>query len=91
MTGPVMAAIPCQFDVLAVGDLNVDLLLSGCPLPQAGRELLASGMNYTLGSSAAIFAGNLAALGARVCFAARAGDDAPGRFTVEQLQAGGAS
>jgi sugar/nucleoside kinase (ribokinase family) len=78
-----------EFDVLAAGDLNVDLLLSGCPAPEPGKERLATGMNYTLGGSAAIFACNLAALGARVCFAAKVGRDAPGEFCLEQLRACG--
>ena len=78
-----------EFDVLAAGDLNVDLLLSGCPAPEPGKERLARGMNYTLGGSAAIFACNLAALGARVCFAAKVGRDAPGEFCLEQLRARG--
>ncbi len=82
-------SVNAQFDVLAVGDLNVDLLLSGCPQPQPGKERLASGMDYTLGSSAAIFACNLAALGARVCFAAKVGRDAPGEFCVERLRGAG--
>jgi sugar/nucleoside kinase (ribokinase family) len=78
-----------EFDVLAAGDLNVDLLLSGCPAPEPGKERLAAGMNYTLGGSAAIFACNLAALGARVCFAAKVGRDAPGEFCLDQLRAHG--
>jgi len=78
-----------EFDVLAAGDLNVDLLLSGCPAPEPGKERLAAGMNYTLGGSAAIFACNLAALGARVCFAAKVGRDAPGEFCLDQLRACG--
>ena len=78
-----------EFDVLAAGDLNVDLLLSGCPAPEPGKERLATGMSYTLGGSAAIFACNLAALGARVCFAAKVGRDAPGEFCVAQLRACG--
>jgi sugar/nucleoside kinase (ribokinase family) len=78
-----------EFDVIAVGDLNVDLVLSGCPLPEPGKERLAEGMNYTLGSSAAIFASNLASLGSRVAFVARVGADAPGRFLMEELAARG--
>jgi len=78
-----------EFDVLAAGDLNVDLLLSGCPAPEPGKERLAAGMSYTLGGSAAIFACNLAALGARVCFAAKVGRDAPGEFCLDQLRACG--
>ena len=77
-----------EFDVLAVGDLNADLVLSGC-WPEPGKERLARAMNYTLGSSAAIFACNAAALGLRVTFAAKVGDDAPGRFVREELAARG--
>ncbi len=78
-----------DFDVLAVGDLNVDLVLSDCPWPEAGKERLAAGMSFTLGGSAAIFASNLAALGARVAMVARVGTDAPGQFVREELAARG--
>lgn len=78
-----------DFDVLAVGDLNVDLVLSGCPWPEAGKERVAAGISYTLGGSAAIFASNLAALGARVAFVAKVGAGAPGRFVREELAACG--
>lgn len=78
-----------EFDVLAVGDLNVDLVLSECPWPEAGKERLAAGMSFTLGGSAAIFASNLSALGARVAMVARVGADAPGRFVREELAARG--
>lgn len=74
-----------QFDVLVVGDLNVDLVLSDCPLPEPGKERLAGGARYTVGSSAAILASNLAALGARVSLAAKVGADATGRFLLDQL------
>jgi len=78
-----------EFDVLAVGDLNVDLVLSDCPWPEAGKERLAAGMSFTLGGSAAIFASNLVALGARVVMVARVGADATGRFVREELAASG--
>jgi len=78
-----------EFDVLAVGDLNVDLVLLGCPWPEAGKERIAASSSYTLGGSGGIFACNLAALGARVALAARIGADAPGRFLLEELGAAG--
>ena len=51
-----------------------------CPNLPAERELLASRMNLTLGSSTAIVAHNLASLGCRVGFISRIGDDALGRL-----------
>jgi sugar/nucleoside kinase (ribokinase family) len=79
-----------QFDVTLAGELNLDLILYGLPaeLP-AERELLAQRMMLTLGSSAAIVAHNLAALGCRVGFASRIGDDPLGTIAVERLAAGG--
>src|ERR1700693_5040019 len=79
-----------QFDVTLAGELNLDLILYGLPaeLP-AERELLAQRMMLTLGSSAAIVAHNLAALGCRVGFASRIGDDSLGEIAIERLAAGG--
>ena len=53
-----------SFDVTIAGEINLDLILYG--LPEAmplERELLASAFRMTLGSSSAILAHNLAALG----------------------------
>lgn len=79
-----------QFDVTLAGELNLDLILYGLPaeLP-AERELLAERMMLTLGSSAAIVAHNLAALGCRVGFASRIGDDPLGAIAIERLASGG--
>jgi sugar/nucleoside kinase (ribokinase family) len=79
-----------QFDVTIAGELNLDLILYGLPvdLPEE-RELLAQRMMLTLGSSSAIVAHNLAALGCRVGFASRIGDDSLGQIAVERLAAGG--
>ncbi len=65
-----------RFDVTIAGELNLDLILYGLPeqLPPE-RELLADRMMLTLGSSSAIVAHNLAALGSRVGFQSRIGDD----------------
>ncbi len=65
-----------RFDVLVVGELNIDLILTGLDnLPQIGKEILADEMSLTLGSSAAIFASNLSTLGSRVCFVGKTGKD----------------
>ncbi len=76
-----------RFDVTIAGELNLDLILYGLPeqLPPE-RELLADRMMLTLGSSSAIVAHNLAALGSRVGFQSRIGDDPLGRIAIERLQ-----
>jgi len=79
-----------RFDVTIAGELNLDLILYGLPeqLPPE-RELLADRMMLTLGSSSAIVAHNLAALGSRVGFQSRIGDDPLGKIALERLQQGG--
>jgi len=78
-----------RFDVTIAGELNLDLILYGLPeqLPPE-RELLADRMMLTLGSSSAIVAHNLAALGSRVGFQSRIGDDPLGQIALERLQQG---
>lgn len=79
-----------RFDVTIAGELNLDLILYGLPeqLPPE-RELLADRMMLTLGSSSAIVAHNLSALGRRVGFQSRIGDDPLGQIALERLQQGG--
>lgn len=79
-----------RFDVTLAGELNLDLILYGLPdeLPRES-ELLANGMMLTLGSSSAIVAHNLAALGNQVGFMARIGDDQLGKIALDRLRAGG--
>jgi len=79
-----------RFDVTIAGELNLDLILYGLPeqLPPE-RELLADRMMLTLGSSSAIVAHNLAALGSRVGFQSRIGDDPLGQIALDRLQEGG--
>jgi sugar/nucleoside kinase (ribokinase family) len=79
-----------RFDVSIAGELNLDLILYGLPeqlLPE--RELLADRMMLTLGSSSAIVAHNLAALGNRVGFQSRIGDDPLGQIALDRLKQGG--
>ena len=79
-----------RFDVTIAGELNLDLILYGLPkeLPEE-RELLAQRMTLTLGSSSAIVAHNLAALGCRVGFVSRIGDDPLGQIALGRLAASG--
>jgi sugar/nucleoside kinase (ribokinase family) len=79
-----------RFDVTIAGELNLDLILYGLPeeLPPE-RELLADGMMLTLGSSSAIVAHNLAALGSRVGFQSLIGQDSLGQIALDRLAEGG--
>jgi|SRR5579872_917562 len=79
-----------RFDVTIAGELNLDLILYGLPEQLAPeRELLADRMMLTLGSSSAIVAHNLAALGSRVGFQSRIGEDQLGQIALERLKQGG--
>lgn len=79
-----------RFDVTIAGELNLDLILYGLPeeLPPE-RELLASGMMLTLGSSSAIVAHNLASLGCNVGFISCVGADNFGDVAVDRLDQSG--
>jgi sugar/nucleoside kinase (ribokinase family) len=79
-----------RFDVTIAGEVNLDLILYGVPeeLPRE-RELLADRMMLTLGASSAILAHNLAALGSRVGFQSRIGDDNFGEIALHPLQQSG--
>jgi len=78
-----------RFDITIAGELNLDLILYGLPEQlQPERELLADHMMLTLGSSSAIVAHNLSALGSRVGFQSRIGDDPLGQISLERLQQG---
>ncbi|MDZ7374651.1 MAG: sugar kinase [candidate division KSB1 bacterium] len=78
-----------KFDAVIIGELNIDLVLWGVPLPEYEKEKLAQDMRFTMGSSSAITAYNLAALGTRVAFIGKAGADTFGDFMVRELSKGG--
>lgn len=76
-----------QFDILALGELNVDLLLNNIAgFPEVGKEIFARDMTLTLGSSTAIFAANAASLGARVAFLGMIGKDSFGDLVRSSLE-----
>lgn len=79
-----------RFDVTIAGEINLDLILYGLPLQMPlERELLASGFAVTLGSSSAIVAHNMAALGMQVGFVTRVGPDDLGKLAVARLAEAG--
>ena len=79
-----------NFDIIALGELNVDLILNQIEgEPEIGKEKFAKQMTLTLGSSTAIFAANAAALGAKVAFCGMIGDDSFGDLVETSLRAKG--
>ncbi|HID39003.1 MAG TPA: carbohydrate kinase family protein, partial [Calditrichaeota bacterium] len=76
-----------EFDVLVVGELNIDLILNWIDgFPEMGKEKIADQMTLTLGSSSAIFASNLSALGAKVAFLGKIGNDRFGDLVIDSLK-----
>lgn len=77
-----------SFDIVALGELNVDLILNQIDgFPEIGKEKFAKQMTLTLGSSTAIFAANAAALGVKVAFCGMIGNDQFGDLVETSLQA----
>jgi sugar/nucleoside kinase (ribokinase family) len=77
-----------KFDVIVVGELNVDLILNSIDsFPEMGKEKIAKNMSLTLGSSSAIFASNLSSLSAQVGFIGKIGNDAFGNLVKDSLSA----
>lgn len=75
-----------KFDILVVGDLNVDLILNNInKLPKIGEEQRADDMDLTMGGSTAIFACNIAKLGSKVEFMSKLGDDSFGKFLLNDM------
>jgi sugar/nucleoside kinase (ribokinase family) len=77
-----------DYDILVVGDLNVDLVLGGDDLaPRFGQvEKLAEDAVLAPGGSSAIFACGASRLGSTVAFAGKVGDDLFGRFLLDALR-----
>ncbi len=77
-----------KLDVVVVGELNVDIILNGIEsLPLVGKEIMAQSMDVTLGSSSAIFASNLSALGCSVAFIGKIGNDSFADVVLGSLEA----
>ena len=73
--------------LLVVGELNVDLILNDIAgFPKVGTEILANKMTLSLGSSSAILASNISALGVDTSFCGMLGQDDFGSFVLQQLQ-----
>ncbi len=76
-----------KFDVIVVGELNIDLIFNQIEgFPEVGKEILADRMTLTLGSSSAICASNLSPLGLKVAFIGKLGNDVFGHFIIDKLK-----
>jgi sugar/nucleoside kinase (ribokinase family) len=75
-----------MFDILVVGEINVDLVLSGDVVPEFGQaEKLVDDAALTIGGSGTIFACGAARLGLRVAYSGVVGDDTFGRYMMANL------
>lgn len=78
------------YDVLIVGELNVDIILTGDVTPVFGQvEKIVDDLTVCAGSSSAIFAAAAAKMGLRVLFASRVGDDLFGQMMLRELARAG--
>jgi sugar/nucleoside kinase (ribokinase family) len=76
--------------VLTVGDANPDIIFTGLTnIPCAEQDTMASGLEIVLGGQTATISRALVRLGLEVTFVGRVGDDAYGRWAVDQLRADG--
>jgi sugar/nucleoside kinase (ribokinase family) len=77
-----------KFDVLVVGDLNVDLIMNKInKMPQIGEEQRADEMDIVMGGSTAIFACNISKLGSKTEYMCKLGNDSFGRFLLKEMEA----
>ncbi|MBC7827628.1 MAG: carbohydrate kinase family protein [Chitinophagaceae bacterium] len=75
-----------NYDVMAIADLCIDILVSGPSKPEFGQvELLAGDYTMSLGGSVGIFASQVAKLGGKVALIGTTGDDAAGKIIMEEL------
>lgn len=76
-----------KYDILVVGDLNVDLIMNKInKMPQIGKEQRADEMHLTMGGSTAIFACNISKLGTKTGFMCKLGQDSFGRFLIQKIK-----
>jgi sugar/nucleoside kinase (ribokinase family) len=91
MTAPRNRAADRDIDLLVVGEINPDLVISDPdPVPVFGEvERVVAAVVMTVGSSSAIVACGAARLGLRVAFFGVVGDDPFGRFTLDAMASRG--
>ena len=82
-----MAAADRDVDILVVGEINPDIVISDPdPVPVFGEvERVVRSIQMTVGSSSAIFACGASRLELRVAFCGVVGDDVFGRFMLDEM------
>ncbi len=81
-----------KYDVLAIGELNVDLIMTGMKsMPVVGREIIAEGFDTVMGSSTAICACGISRLGLKTGFVGKTGRDSFGEVARKGLESYGIS
>jgi sugar/nucleoside kinase (ribokinase family) len=81
-----MPASSPLFDILTIGEINVDLILGHDAQPIFGQfEKVVDDATLTAGGSGTIFAMGAAQLGLRVAYCGVVGDDTFGRFMLDRL------
>ena len=74
------------YDILAAGEINPDLVLTGDVTPAFGQaEKLVDSASFSIGSSSAIFACGAARLGLKMGFIGVCGDDLFGHFMLDEM------
>ncbi|MBS7614708.1 carbohydrate kinase family protein [Candidatus Bathyarchaeota archaeon] len=75
---------------LVIGDLNVDIIVSGAPqLPVLGHEISCEDIRTVMGGAASIFACRLAQLGGNVDIFGKLGNDANGSVVLKNFRSSG--
>ena len=75
---------------LAIGDLNVDVIVTGAAqLPILGHEIPCGDIRTVMGGAASIFACRLAQLGGKVDIFGKVGNDENGRIVLETFTSSG--
>jgi sugar/nucleoside kinase (ribokinase family) len=75
-----------EFDVVVIGEINVDLILNGDVVPVFGQvEKIIDGATLNMGSSAVIFACGAARLGLATAFIGVVGNDIFGHFMINEM------
>ena len=78
-----------EFDILTIGDLNVDIILNKIEsAPIVGKEILCEEMETTIGGSATNFAYNASSLGSKVTFLGMLGNDTNGQWHSAMMKRG---
>jgi len=75
---------------LVIGDLNVDVIVSGAPqLPVLGHEIPCDDIQTVMGGAASIFACRLAQLGGNVDIFGKVGNDVNGNVVLRSFRSSG--